>query len=1059
MERKYLNITLFLLLLINFACVAFCLPQPNEVVSGSADFSTQASSMEIVTSDKAIINYDSFDIAEPESVRFIQPSSSSCVLNRVITSDPSEIFGSLSANGNIFLINPNGILFGPNSRVDTGSLIASTLDISNENFLNEKYSFLLSGDAVSSITNQGQITAADTGHIGLISPKISNEGLVKARLGNVALASGEEVTLDFKGDGLLNVAVEKSVLDAAINNSGAISADGGTIILTAEAASDVCTTVINQEGILEANSLIERDGEVILTSEGEGIIQNKGTIDVSAADTGVNGGNILMKGSKVGQFGQAHADAIDGDGGSIELYADDTVALSSGSLTTANAGSNGTGGKVIAYSPGSALFRKDAKIEVKGGAVSGDGGFVEVSGKEYIEVDGTADRKAPNGEAGLLLIDPTSITINDGGVDDPTWTGNDFAPTGAPRPGNLIDIDTLEAHLDNGHTTITTTSGQAEAGDITLNAGRALKDGAAGGSNHNLTLTADDDIVISSAITFTGTGNITLDANDAVNINANITTTGGDFTSYGTSFSNAASIKTNGGDAAINNTSTVTIGGIGIDTTGAQGGDISFSDPGSLWLSSYLVTDGGDITVDGGGDIIITGGGTRTLDTETGSNNDAGDIDLGASNIYAFIATNLSINALTNANLNSGDITLGLIDNNAGANTYINDLTVLTDREAALDLQAVTTTGAQDYCGNATLHGDLSSNPTAGTEDIEFLCPITLAADIEIKGIGAGNTIIALESYTIDGAFDLTLTPKNAEAYISSDIGSITPLTSLTINNSTQVDLADVTTTGSIAVTGTNIDLIGETYESTTAGSITFTGAVDLDAAGDITVQTAGNLGTDDIIFTSTIDGAQDIILDSGAGDLNLGADIGATTPLSSFTASSDNDITIDSITTTNGISITSNNGSILDGNGAADNITAGDDCTLWANEVVGDAADPIDVDIDGGQLSVYSGGQVGGVSVTIEGTVLPSNSLHMLNDPPGSATFNGQEQEYVPPTVPVIPTLSILSLSQLNPYLANEMPLSWRKSFFVDESSLAKRPPYFTEENRMMRLFLRAKD
>ena len=363
-----------------FPAYIFALPQDPNVVSGQAGISTPDSGTMYINqgTDKAIINWQSFSIAHPEAVRFFQPGSSSIALNRVIGVDPSAIYGSLTANGRIFLINTNGILVGPTGRINVNSFLASTLDIANEDFLSGSYIFSQTlGKSLSSIVNQGIITTAPGGFTSLLAPAVCNEGSIIASLGKVYIGAGEQVTLNFLENDLINFVVDKDVtdkvlgpdgepLDDTILNKGSISAEGGEVILSAKTAYDAIKSVINNQGIIEAKSIVNENGVIKLVGGDKGIVKSSGTLDASAAEAGADGGSIEMTGSKVGQFGEVHADAIDGDGGNINLYANDVVALSSDSLTTANAGLNGDGGEIIVFSPDTALFWDGARIEAKG---------------------------------------------------------------------------------------------------------------------------------------------------------------------------------------------------------------------------------------------------------------------------------------------------------------------------------------------------------------------------------------------------------------------------------------------------------------------------------------------------------------------------------------------------------------------------------------------------------------------------------------------------------------------------------------------------------------------
>ncbi len=206
----------FLKVIIGLTCFSLvpnflmALPQSPEVISGSAAISRlDSNTMVIEAADQAIINYQSFNVGNTERVQFIQPTSSSVVLNRVTGDDGSEILGKLQSNGKVFLVNPNGVYFGRESQVNVGSLIASSLDISNTDFLNQSFEFFVkTGTESSQVVNQGTLSATGEGSIALISSHVRNEGVIIANTGKVVLAAGEKVTLDFVGNGLMQFAVE-----------------------------------------------------------------------------------------------------------------------------------------------------------------------------------------------------------------------------------------------------------------------------------------------------------------------------------------------------------------------------------------------------------------------------------------------------------------------------------------------------------------------------------------------------------------------------------------------------------------------------------------------------------------------------------------------------------------------------------------------------------------------------------------------------------------------------------------------------------------------------------
>ena len=212
---------------------AWALPLGEQVVAGSVVVTKPAAGKMLLEQGtvRAIVNWQGFSIDAGESVRIQQPKTSSLLLNRVVGSDPSRIFGQLTSNGSVFLVNPSGVLFGAGSSVDVGSLVVSTLGLSDADFLAGHYRF--SGGAGGSVVNRGTISVADRGTVALLGGSVSNDGSITAKLGTVALASGSRVTLDLAGDGLSKIVVTQAALDAQVANGGAIVADGGAIVLSA----------------------------------------------------------------------------------------------------------------------------------------------------------------------------------------------------------------------------------------------------------------------------------------------------------------------------------------------------------------------------------------------------------------------------------------------------------------------------------------------------------------------------------------------------------------------------------------------------------------------------------------------------------------------------------------------------------------------------------------------------------------------------------------------------------------------------------------------------------
>jgi filamentous hemagglutinin family protein len=369
------------------AGMAQALPQGGTVAAGSGSINQSGNNMTVNQgTQKMIVDWQSFGIASGESVQFIQPSSSSVALNRVLGNNSSEIFGSLSANGQVFLTNPNGILFGSTAQVDVGGLVASTLNISNQDFLAGDYTF--SGDDGGRITNQGTLTARDGGVIALLAPEVRNEGLILAREGSVGLGAGTRISLDLSNG--LRLEVEESVLNAVVENHHAIRAEGGVIILSASAQQSLLSGMINNTGVLEAGSVSEAGGRILLNA---GTVTTTGALDVSS--THGEGGRIALNGAAVALGGELNADGT--DGGMIHVS-------SSGALSLADQvharGHSGKGGTVAYVAGGRLIENNGSRTDVSG---AGDGGRIGVSAQRLFS-SGTYLAQGQAGHGGVIAL-------------------------------------------------------------------------------------------------------------------------------------------------------------------------------------------------------------------------------------------------------------------------------------------------------------------------------------------------------------------------------------------------------------------------------------------------------------------------------------------------------------------------------------------------------------------------------------------------------------------------------------------------------------------------------
>ena len=345
------------------------LPTEGSVIRGNVSITESPSLMNInQSSSRAVVNWGTFDIGSASTVNFNQPSASAIILNNVLSSNPSQIFGHMNANGQVFFSNPNGMYFSPSANVSVGGLVATTNSISSDDFMAGKNIFYRNG-ATGSIINEGHLSANLGGYIALLAPEVRNQGIIVAQLGTVIMAAGETYTLAFKnGTSLSNIYVSASTLNSLVSNGEAIYAPGGLIIMSAKAANHIQGGVINNTGLIEASGLVNHGGVIRLEASKE-INQN---------------GNIK-----------------------------------------ANAASNGNGGKVTLIadlSNSASLVKVAGSISAEGGNLGGHGGFIETSGsKVKIEDGAMISTRAPLGKNGEYLIDPVDFLISAAGGD---VTGN-----------------------------------------------------------------------------------------------------------------------------------------------------------------------------------------------------------------------------------------------------------------------------------------------------------------------------------------------------------------------------------------------------------------------------------------------------------------------------------------------------------------------------------------------------------------------------------------------------------------------------------------------------------
>ncbi|WP_157786176.1 filamentous hemagglutinin N-terminal domain-containing protein, partial [Dyella japonica] len=264
-------------------------PTGGQIIAGSGSIQQSGSTTTIQQNSPTLqLNWQSFNIGADQTVNFAQPGRSAIAVNRILGNTPSDIFGHLNANGQVWLINPNGVLFGQSAQVNVGGLVASTLDPGNDSLTGNQHSF--SGSGTGSVVNQGTIHAATGGYVALLGNQVSNQGVISATLGSVALAGGSAITLTFSDSKLVHVQVDRSTLNNLAENRQLLLADGGQVIMTAGARDSLLASAVNNSGKIRAQAVENHNGTItLMAGMSAGQVNVGGQLDASAPHGGDGG--------------------------------------------------------------------------------------------------------------------------------------------------------------------------------------------------------------------------------------------------------------------------------------------------------------------------------------------------------------------------------------------------------------------------------------------------------------------------------------------------------------------------------------------------------------------------------------------------------------------------------------------------------------------------------------------------------------------------------------------------------------------------------------------------
>ena len=969
-----LSYAIQIVVMLFYPALAYAGPGDATVESGAAEVVRPDASTTVVTqtSDRAVINWNGFNINLNELVQINQPGANSVNLGRDVSGNASSLLGQLVSNGRVFLVNPNGMVFGPGSHIDVAGLAATTFNINTADFMSGKYSFEQQNADLKAIINQGEIHVTDNGFVVLVAPAVSNEGLIIANLGKVVLGAGQKMTLDFNGDGLVTYQIDGKVLDQvtgpdgrpmrdAVSNSGTIQANGGTVVLHAQAAGAVFDSLVNNSGILEAKSLDGHTSEVRIEGSdpventgalgwrthfgevkgAEGVVLQTGSIDVSAIEAGAKGGTVTLSGQYVGVSG-----SIDAQGGGNVLVTSSTrtVLTASASIDVSGVGS-GNAGNAVVWSDNDTLFY--GTILGRGGDLGGDGASVEVSGYENLTFNGGVNLAAGHGAVGTLMLDPKILTIV-----ALLGTLDVSLPT-------ILEV-TGGAAVDH---TVSETALELAVAAITLEARDGVGDLSAGSLDNTLNLTQNITIRVTNS-------NGTPDGN-GIKLDEFAITTTGSVTILGDTTNGAGAVP-------ITISRPITAVGISIDTN-----------DGSVTLTGSTLNSGaGTITVTGDTNVVVgvmtsTSAAGITITATKGSITDVG--------VNVLTAPQVSLNSgdpLSNPTTPGGSIggvgapidtdLASLFASTQNGDIYISDVgasgiiieNVIARQGPAVTPPATNTpvlgaggqittsggTGTFDVsiaaAGNVVLGvvtspDDLTISTTAGVIiDGNGLSPNLLAQDVVLTAsgaIGASVDEIDITSETTSA----NVTVSGGVFILLSNQGSIGSITALGLGNNVLVtdNATGTVSIGTISADSTPLTGGSVTINASSAGLSDANGTALNISGTSLTITAKGDVGTlaDPInttisgafLVTTSLTGEKVFILDTGTptsvgatvadSDVKLGFAVGPATDAygaNTYTFTASTDVLTGSGT---GITFSNTTGGIVVGAinaGAANNVT-----------------------------------------------------------------------------------------------------------------------------------------
>lgn len=938
-----------LLLSAMLALPALAGPEGANVAAGSATIRQRGNRTVIRASDRAIIDYTRFNIGANESVRFVQPSKTSTVLNRISSATPTQIDGSLKSNGIVYFANKAGVIFGPTATINVGGIYAAAGTITNRDFERGINRF---SDVSGEVVNHGTINA---GVAALVGKHVANTGTINAADGVIAMVAGNDVVLSERG-GLFSVKVDQQALaDQAaggagaqapipaskpgVDNSGTITANRGRTMMV---AGDMYSLAVRNTGTVRARNINIQGGKT-------GMVEVAGRLDARNQNDGAVGGSVTVTGQNI----HVHDAVIDASGkrggGDVRIGGDahggvnadnpirtaSNVQVDRDASIRADATKMGDGGNVVVWSDNRTNFYGEASAQ--GGELGGDGGFIETSGKITLDVRGATIRAgSETGKAGLWLMDPVNVEIANAATSGGTFDGG--SPTDTFNPDNsvspaIVDAATVVSALENGtNVTITTGSVGTDPGNITVSSPIAMTNAPVGtpaDPTPTLTLNAANNITVNADISSSGAAlplNVDLQAGGDVAVNSAISTNGGSFSASGLSFVSAGTgtITTTDGNVLLNFSNNVNV------QQAINAGNGGGSTSSVTIIAGTLDATGGSLE---GIDAAITAGsGGITLRPFTA----ATAVNVGS----ASGAFDVSVTELSNLSLlNNGAVTVGRTDSTAS----------FTIGSSAVDLSSV------GY--DLTLAGGAMTigNQLTGATGKTLILDATSIAD----GNGSGADI------TVGGG------------------GSLRLISAGNVGTSGAVPLElDIASLGNSVIGG---NLFINNAGALDTGTLTVTGNADVRAAGAITQSGAWLIDGSTVVWTRD---------DSGAAInlSNAGNSFGGTVTARSRQAGDDTQVSTGDITLTNSAGLTLGEvetdgsvglnaaGNIALNNPATGSVRFGDGLALSAT---GGSIDLPRLIARGGNVTFQTTGGTGDVVLT----TLSSSTTGLTIDAPSSTS------------------------------------------------------------------------